>query len=76
MSTILFTRRLSMTIDLNEDKKRAEIWLSRKEASDSQTELNRLISQYKKMNYLVIVFYSGERDISEMTGMLLKNNIV
>lgn len=65
-----------MTIDLNEDKKRAEIWLSRKEAADSQTELNRLISKYKKMNYFVIVFYSGERDISEMTGMLLKNNIV
>lgn len=67
-------RRPAMVIDVKDEKKRAEIWLTRKEAANSQAELKKLISQYRKQNYLVTVFYSGERDLSEMTGLLLKNN--
>lgn len=67
-------RRHAMVIDVKDEKKRAEIWLTRKEAANSQAELKKLISQYRKQNYLVTVFYSGERDLSEMTGLLLKNN--
>ena len=68
-------RRQAMIIDVKEEKKRAEIWITRKEAAAGQTELKRLISQYRKQDYLVTVFYSGERSLPEMTGLLLKGYI-
>ena len=64
-----------MTIEIREDKKRAEIWLTRKEASEDHAELSRIISDYKRKKYFVAVFFSGDRDLCEMTKTLLKNNI-
>ena len=71
----VITGGYNMLVEVKDDKKRAEIWLSHREADTVQAELGRIIAEYKNKNYLVTVFYSGDRELSALTGMLLKNNI-
>ncbi len=71
----VITGGYNMLVEVKDDKKRAEIWLTHSEADTVQAELGRIIAEYKNKNYLVTVFYSGDRELSALTGMLLKNNI-
>lgn len=65
-----------MEINVNDERKMVEFWLSRDEQSDSAL-LESLKPQYKKYaekKYLVAVFQSGKRDLCEATADLLCYN--
>lgn len=61
---------------INDEKKRVEIWLSNAEKKDTELRagLKELYVQYKRKNYLVAVFESGEKDLYQGTLDLLAYN--
>ena len=65
-----------MEINIHDDKKMVEIWLTRAEKQDEalQQELKPLYAQYKKKKYMVAVFESGEQDLYQNTLALLSYN--
>ena len=62
-----------MEINIHDDKKMVEVWLTRAEKQDEalQQELKPLYAQYKKKKYMVAVFESGEQDLYQNTLALL-----
>ena len=65
-----------MEININDQQKLVEIWLTREESQnqDLKASLQDLYAQYKAKNYLVAVFQSGEKDLYDSTlGLLLYN---
>ena len=56
-----------MEINVNEDKKIVEIWLSNEEKNNSLTK-------YKKTKYIVAVYESGSADLLIGTKSLLSQN--
>ena len=66
-----------MKININSEKKRAEIWLTRSESADKKVQetLRPLYKQYGDNKYKVVVFMSGSNDLAEQTAMLLDQNI-
>lgn len=66
-----------MRINVNTEKKRAEIWLTRSESNDAgvKSRLAPLYKRYNDMKYKVAVFISGTYDLVEQTAMLLKTNL-
>ena len=65
-----------MEINVHDDKKMVEVWLTRAEKQDEalQQELKSLYAQYKKKKYMVAVFESGEQDLYQNTLALLSYN--
>lgn len=65
-----------MEINVHDDKKMVEVWLTRAEKQDEalQQELKPLYAQYKKKKYMVAVFESGEQDLYQNTLALLSYN--
>ncbi len=65
-----------MEINIHDDKKMVEVWLTRAEKQDEalQQELKPLYAQYKKKKYMVAVFESGEQDLYQNTLALLSYN--
>ena len=65
-----------MEINIHDDKKMVEVWLTRAEKQDKvlQQELKSLYAQYKKKKYMVAVFESGEQDLYQNTLALLSYN--
>ena len=65
-----------MEINIHDDKKMVEVWLTRAEKQDEalQQELKPLYVQYKKKKYMVAVFESGEQDLYQNTLALLSYN--
>ena len=65
-----------MEINIHDDKKMVEVWLTRAEKQDEalQQELKPLYAQYKKKKYIVAVFESGEQDLYQNTLALLSYN--
>ena len=65
-----------MEINIHDDKKMVEVWLTRAEKKDEalQQELKPLYAQYKKKKYMVAVFESGEQDLYQNTLALLSYN--
>lgn len=65
-----------MEINIHDDKKMVEVWLTRAEKQDEalQQELKPLYTQYKKKKYMVAVFESGEQDLYQNTLALLSYN--
>lgn len=65
-----------MEINIHDDKKMVEVWLTRAEKQDEalQQELKSLYAQYKKKKYMVAVFESGEQDLYQNTLALLSYN--
>ena len=61
-----------MRVYVNEEKKRVEIWLTRGESVHD--DIKEAVSGYCMEKYLTVIFRSGERDLAEMTGMLLKDS--
>ena len=58
-----------MELNIREDKKLVNIWLTKLEKADSvlQNRLNELYTEYKAKKYVVAVFESGSGDLYENT---------
>ena len=66
-----------MEINVRDDSKIVEIWLSNVEKKDAalRERLKPLYAEYKQKKYTVAVFVSGDRDIYQSTlGLLAYNN--
>ncbi len=65
-----------MEINVKEDKRIVEIWLTKEESRDAaiQESLKHLYRKWKEKRYLVAVFHSGTKDLVKATkGLLLYN---
>ena len=65
-----------MEINVNDNSKTVEIWLSSQEKQDAalREQLRPLYRAYAKKKYLVAVFQSGGRDLRQSTSDLLCYN--
>lgn len=65
-----------MEINIKDDKQLVEIWLTNAEKGDPQLRagLQDLFDKYKKKQYMVAVFESGEKDLYQGTLDLLRYN--
>ena len=65
-----------MQIDVFEEKKLVCVWLTREESADAETPdgLKPLYARYAKQHYTVAVYRSGQEDLAELTGALLRYN--
>ena len=65
-----------MEINVNENKKIVEVWLSNEEKNNRQIKesLEKIYSDYKKIKYLVVVYESGSADLFSGTKSLLVQN--
>ena len=63
-------------MEIREQSKIVELWLTREERDDSafRESLKPIYQQYKDQNYLVAVFLSGEEDLYQQTRDLLLYN--
>ena len=65
-----------MRIHMDEDKKIAEIWLTKAESDDPAVEarLKPFYKECKDHKYLAVVYRSGKEDLLETTKDLLRHN--
>ncbi len=65
-----------MEMNVRDDRQIVEIWLSSAEKKDPALRegLKDIYDKYKKKNYLVAVFESGEKDLYQCTRDLLMYN--
>lgn len=65
-----------MEINEHKDLGVIDIWLTRKDQTDpdAQAKVRELSRQYKAKKMTVAVFYSGQQDLAEETGALLRYN--
>ena len=63
-------------MNVRSDRKLVDIWLTNAEKNDPKIRsgLQDIYSKYKKENYLVVVFTSGNQDLYSVTKELLLNN--
>ena len=66
-----------MRIHMDEDKKIAEIWLTKAESDDAAVDarLKPFYSECKAHKYLAVVYRSGKEDLLETTKDLLRHNL-
>ena len=65
-----------MEINVNENKKIVEVWLSNEEKNNNviKEKLKELYDKYKKTKYIVAVYESGSADLLSGTKSLLSQN--
>lgn len=65
-----------MEINVRDDNKLVEIWLTNEEKGDAamREQLQPLYRAYKAKNYLVAVFQSGGRNLTDATSDLICYN--
>ena len=65
-----------MEINIRDEQKIVEIWLSRAERDDPglSDTLRKISAEYGPRKYTVAVFKSGEEDLFELTSGLLLSN--
>lgn len=65
-----------MEINVHDNSKIVEVWLTNSEKQDGHLheQLKPLYQKYKEQKYLVAVFESGERDLTNSTSDLLRYN--
>ncbi len=65
-----------MEINVRDDRKIVEVWLTNQEKQDEllQKRLEHLYQRYGKKKYFVAVFKSGNQDLTEETSALLRYN--
>ena len=65
-----------MRIHMDEDKKIAEIWLTKAESDDPAVDarLKPFYKECKDHKYLAVVYRSGKEDLLETTKDLLRHN--
>ena len=66
-----------MRIHMDEDKKIAEIWLTKAESDDPAVDarLKPFYKECKDHKYLAVVYRSGREDLLETTKDLLRHNL-
>lgn len=66
-----------MEVNVDNEENIVEIWLRRSEADDNslRQSLKPKIAEYKRQNFLVVVYESGEADLFETTKELLQHNL-
>ena len=67
-----------MEINVKQEKKRVNIWLTRAESADAELRelMKPLYKQYKAKKYLVAVFESGSESLeNSIRELLLFNNV-
>lgn len=66
-----------MEINIHDDAKRVEVWLTNAESRDPvlREQLKPIYKHYKQKKYLVAVFHSGTQDLFDNTRYLLQNNL-
>ena len=65
-----------MEINVNENKKIVEIWLSNEEKNNGliKDKLKEIYDMYKKTKYIIAVYESGSADLFSGTKSLLVQN--
>ncbi|MBQ7348117.1 MAG: hypothetical protein IJW55_09835 [Clostridia bacterium] len=65
-----------MEINVYDNKKYVSIWLTRGESRDNalREDLKPIYQKYKAMDYKVVVFESGNGDLTTLTQSLLSYN--
>ena len=65
-----------MEININENKKIVEVWLSNEEKNNDliKDKLKEIYAMYKKTKYIVAVYESGSADLLSGTQSLLSQN--
>ena len=65
-----------MEINVHDEKKYVSIWLTRSESRDDalRESLKPIFAQYKAKAYKVVVFESGNGDLTTLTQNLLSHN--
>ena len=65
-----------MEINVNDDTKIVEIWLTKSEREDAglRERLKPLYKEYKAKKYMVAQFESGDQELEDITGALLIYN--
>ena len=65
-----------MQIDVHEDKKLVCVWLTNDESANAAVDekLKPLYEKYRQKKYTVTVYRSGNQDLGELTGALLRYN--
>lgn len=65
-----------MEINVHDDKKQVEVWLTNQEKNDPQIQqqLKPIYAKYHQKNYLVAVFESGPQSLYQNTLDLLTYN--
>jgi len=65
-----------LEINVHEDSRVVDIWLTREERDDQglQERMKSLYRDYSERHYMVAVFLSGDQDLAEETGALLCYN--
>lgn len=66
-----------MVMNIVEDKKLLEIWLTNSEQQDENIKkfIREKSAEYQKLKYTVAIFLSGQRNLFECTDGLIKNNL-
>lgn len=66
-----------MVMNIVEDKKLLEIWLTNSEQQDENIKafIREKSAEYQKLKYTVVIFLSGQRDLFECTDGLIKSNM-
>lgn len=65
-----------MEINAHEESKLVDIWLSHEDqaSQEIQERLQKIYRRCAEEKYTVAVFYSGQQDLAEETGALLRYN--
>ena len=65
-----------MEMNVYDNKKYVSIWLTRSESRDDalRENLKPIYQKYKAMDYKVVVFESGNGDLTTLTQNLLSHN--
>ena len=65
-----------MELNLHPESKIAEIWLTKDEREERnlQRRLWQIYGKYRSEGYTVVVYLSGDQDLSDVTGQLLCQN--
>lgn len=65
-----------MEINVRDDRKIVEVWLTNQEKQDEdlRERLKTFYQQYREKKYIVAVYMSGDLDLMEETSALLCSN--
>lgn len=65
-----------MEIHVRDESRIVEVWLTNAEQQDAEVceRLKPLYQEYKRKNYLVAVFQSGDQNLADVTSDLLRYN--
>ena len=65
-----------MQVEILEDKKLVCLWLTRAESAEAglRERLKPLCEEYREKKYMVAVYRSGDQELREVTGALLRYN--